>query len=218
MPAVQTIFPDDSVIRIPSWVIDYTSFLRWAESDDAPEKGKLGFINGAVWVDNSMEQILHNLIKYAVAQDILNWNRAHHLGHYYGDGMTFTNAEVELTTVPDGIFISKASLQNGTVTREKGIRSLVISGSPDLIIEVVSRSSVKKDYTELKPLYYQAGVKEYWLIDSRVDQPVLQILERGVSGFQDKPTKDGWVASEVLHGSFKLAIDMVNEDVRLESK
>ena len=38
-------------------------------------------------------------------------------------------------------------------------------GAPDLIIEIVSKSSVKKDFHEKYDLYEQAGVKEYWIVN-----------------------------------------------------
>lgn len=37
-------------------------------------------------------------------------------------------------------------------------------GAPDLIVEVVSKTSVKKDLHEKYALYERAGVKEYWLV------------------------------------------------------
>lgn len=36
-------------------------------------------------------------------------------------------------------------------------------GAPDLIVEVLSPSTIKKDYTEKFNLYEENGVKEYWL-------------------------------------------------------
>lgn len=38
-------------------------------------------------------------------------------------------------------------------------------GSPDLIVEVLSPSTAKKDRTEKLRLYRKAEVKEYWIID-----------------------------------------------------
>lgn len=37
-------------------------------------------------------------------------------------------------------------------------------GAPDLIVEIVSKSSVKKDLNEKYDLYQQCGVQEYWVI------------------------------------------------------
>lgn len=38
-------------------------------------------------------------------------------------------------------------------------------GAPDLIIEVVSPSSRKMDYSTKNTLYSDAGVREYWIVD-----------------------------------------------------
>ena len=40
-----------------------------------------------------------------------------------------------------------------------------ILGAPDFILEVVSRSTRKMDYTKKLQKYADAGVKEYWIID-----------------------------------------------------
>jgi Uma2 family endonuclease len=42
-----------------------------------------------------------------------------------------------------------------------------ILGSPDLVVEIVSDSSVRKDTTLLRDAYWKAGVREYWLFDAR---------------------------------------------------
>ncbi len=39
------------------------------------------------------------------------------------------------------------------------------NGSPDLVIEIVSPSSRKMDYTTKNALYSDAGVREYWIVD-----------------------------------------------------
>lgn len=38
-------------------------------------------------------------------------------------------------------------------------------GAPDLIVEVISESTAKKDYNEKYNLYEENGVKEYWIAD-----------------------------------------------------
>ena len=37
------------------------------------------------------------------------------------------------------------------------------NGAPDLIVEILSPSTIKKDYTEKFNLYEENGVKEYWI-------------------------------------------------------
>lgn len=43
---------------------------------------------------------------------------------------------------------------------DRGLR-----GSPDLVIEILSKSTAKKDKTIKKELYEKAKVKEYWIVD-----------------------------------------------------
>jgi len=42
-----------------------------------------------------------------------------------------------------------------------------IVGAPDLVIEILSPSTGKKDRTEKRILYGEHGVKEYWIIDPK---------------------------------------------------
>ena len=216
MPAIHATLVDETVIQVPAWVIDNASFLRWAESEEAPEKGKIGFIDGVMWIDDTMEQILHNLLKGVFTEAIRGWNRSHQLGTYFTDGMVYSSLEVEFSTVPDGIFVTKESIENGAVVFSP--QSTVITGSPDMVLEIVSRSSVKKDFTKLRALYFEAGIREYWLVDSRVAEPVLQILKRGAKGYVECPNIEGWASSDVLQGSFKLKRDVVMNDFILEAK
>lgn len=49
-------------------------------------------------------------------------------------------------------------------SRDK-IKRWGIMGAPEFVLEVVSQSSRKKDYTKKLQKYADAGVKEYWIID-----------------------------------------------------
>jgi Uma2 family endonuclease len=55
---------------------------------------------------------------------------------------------------------------------------------PDLVIEIVSASSRDRDYTEKRDEYWSLGVKEYWIVDAKLEQVV--VLKRGRSQWTEK--------------------------------
>jgi Uma2 family endonuclease len=63
---------------------------------------------------------------------------------------------------PDLIFIAAENLKTLTDKR--------FEGSPDLLIEIISPGSVTEDRVHKFTEYEQAGVREYWVIDSRPHQ------------------------------------------------
>jgi len=58
---------------------------------------------------------------------------------------------------PDILFVAKARAE---ILAAEGIR-----GAPDLVIEILSEATAKRDRTYKKTLYARYGVKEYWLVD-----------------------------------------------------
>lgn len=65
--------------------------------------------------------------------------------------------DAENTVQPDLIFVATANL--GIIQRR------AIFGTPDLLIELISPSSVRRDRYDKKELYARFGVKEYWIGD-----------------------------------------------------
>ena len=53
------------------------------------------------------------------------------------------------------------------------------NGPPDLVIEVLSPSTAKKDKSEKFLLYQRAGVKEYWIVDPANKVVDVFVLEEG---------------------------------------
>jgi Uma2 family endonuclease len=73
-----------------------------------------------------------------------------------------------------------------------------------MLLEVISDSSVQKDYVTLRQAYWEAGVREYWIVDARKDQPSFEILYHTSRGFASRRKKGGWLHSDVFGKSFRL--------------
>jgi Uma2 family endonuclease len=86
--------------------------------------------------------------------------------------------------------------------RDEGFVEL--EGSPDMVLEVISRSSVRKDTEVLRKSYWEAGVREYWLADARPEPLQFDVLRHTPKGYRAAAKKEGWVKSTVFGKSFRL--------------
>lgn len=79
-------------------------------------------------------------------------------------------------------------------------------GAPDLVVEVVSKSSIARDLHEKYGIYEQAGVKEYWIIyPNEKSLIIFQLNDHGKYEPSKPLTKGDVVRSRVLVG---LSIDL----------
>jgi Uma2 family endonuclease len=196
----------DEFIRIPPWVVDHESFRRWVRSEEFPEKGRICYLNGEVWADMSGEQIYtHNQVKQEFSRTLGNLVIAEDLGTYFPDGILLSNAEVDFTSGPDGIYVSFSGLESGDVRQVEGAQRgfVELEGSPEMVLEVVSNSSVEKDTVTLRELYWQAGIKEYWLVDARAEKLEFDILRHTAKGYVATRKQGGWIKSTVFGKLFK---------------
>jgi len=59
------------------------------------------------------------------------------------------------------------------------IKPGIIKGAPDLVVEVLSKSSVNRDRVKKFNLYEQHGIKEYWLVDTNSELIEVYVLTNG---------------------------------------
>jgi Uma2 family endonuclease len=57
-----------------------------------------------------------------------------------------------------------------------------VQGAPELIIEIGSKGTRKRDETNKRRLYERSGVSEYWIVDPEID--VVRIFRRGTKSFE----------------------------------
>lgn len=206
---------EGDIVRIPTWVVDHSSFRDWLNSDEFPETGRICFLAGEVWVDMSKEQLLsHNQVKFKFTLVVGGIIEAEKRGRYFPDGVLLSNAEVDFTSQPDGMFVSREAMATGQTRfiagKEAGFVEL--EGSPDMVLEVVSKSSMHKDTVLLRDLYWQAGIREYWLVDVRGDRLSFEILRHTAKGYTSTRSQNGWIKSNVFGKSFQLTRTIDAED------
>ncbi len=203
---MNTFVLDSKSVTIPVWVQDLDSFRRWAHSDAFPEHGQLCYLDGEVWVDMSKEQFKHNQVKGEFSSVLMPLAKRTRSGRYFPDGYLLTNLAANLSTNPDGMYVSMESLRTKRVWLVEGAEEgfTELQGAPEMVLEIVSPSSVHKDTVVLLDLYWQAGINEYWLVDVRDQRPQFNIFRRGAARFVASRKQGGWVKSTVFGKSFRL--------------
>jgi len=196
-------------VSVPTTAYTLSGFRRWAVSENFPDRGSVSFIDGGVLVNMSPESIEeHNQIKTEVSRVVSTLVHDGKLGLFCSDRVLLSNPDCNLSTEPDAMFISRATRREGgvafvPVSNRPGSNKEVI-GSPDWILEIVSPSSAKKDKELLRKAYFQAGIREYWLIDALSGEIVFQLLLRGENGYVAVESQEGWLNSPTFDRQFRL--------------
>jgi Uma2 family endonuclease len=91
------------------------------------------------------------------------------------------------------------------------------NGVPDLVVEIISKSSVERDLHEKFGIYQECGVKEYWILHPNDKTLVIHTLEGGQYKPSKMLTRGDFARSTVLPG---LEVDLteVFEDVVYEER
>lgn len=98
--------------------------------------------------------------------DLVSLIRAHAraggLGRVFGPSQGFELPTGD-TLAPDVSFISKSRWEAGPPPVQGKFLRII----PDLVVEVVSPSTEKRDRVDKRMVYAQSGVREFWLVDLR---------------------------------------------------
>lgn len=103
---------------------------------------------------------------------------------------------------PDIIFISNDSLSK--------VKKNAVFGAPDLVVEIISPSSVAADRYTKRRIYERFGVREYWIVDP--ENRTIEVLLNNDQGFQlfSFAAQQGKVTSHLLEG-FEVDIASIME-------
>ncbi len=204
-----TLSIDGDRVHVPATVFDHEGFRRWVKSDEFPESASASFIDGEVLFDMSPESFdSHNKPKLKLTEILSRIVDEDDLGESFADRMLLTNEEAALSTEPDFIFASWEAFQSGRLRligkTNRADDAIEIDGTPDLVVEIISDSSIRKDTKLLRAAYHRAGIPEYWLIDARTDISFV-ILQRREDRYEPSAPDGEPQRSVILARSFRLS-------------
>jgi Uma2 family endonuclease len=152
-----------------------------------PDDGKRHeLIDGEHYVTPS-PNTRHQQISADLLALIWTYLEAHSLGRIFHAPYDVVFSQFDVVE-PDLLYVSNE--RAATVVTPQHVR-----GVPDIVMEIASPGTRKRDETIKRRLYEQAGVSEYWIIDPETH--VVRVYRRIGDGF-DRPIELSREASDVL--------------------
>ena len=172
-----------------------------------PEKTKIIFLNGEVFVHVSKEDIeSHTKVKGELFAVLYQLARELDFGCIYQDGILLTNELANLSTNPDAVGACWGARSNPRKPRQ---RNATVSTSNSKARPIgCSKSCVqlgRQRRRDLKAAYFAAGIPEYWLVDARSQVVHFTIFARRKTNYVAVPDEDGWQFSKVFGREFCLS-------------
>lgn len=210
MARLHPIVSDDDV-QIPLSALSFDGFRAWAQSESFPDTGRIDFLAGEIEVEMSPEDLrTHGLVKTAHALGLGNLVTERRLGWLFIDRTRLSVPAAKLSVEPDLVLVFRETIEEGRArfrswSRSHPERLTEIEGAADLVVEIVSNSSVNKDTKRLPRLYARAGIPELWITDARGRDLRFQIHTLREGAYVPvEPDADGWVQSPRLGVAFRL--------------
>jgi Uma2 family endonuclease len=200
----------DETVRIPPEALTFEGFRKWSHSPEFPDRGRIDYLAGHVEADLSPEDLYtHGTLKVAISSGLHALVEGR-LGHVFSDSTRIASRFAGLSVEPDVVVVLWDSLRSGRLRHvpaagKKPNRYVELEGAPDVVVEVVSDGSLRKDTERLPPLYARAGIPELWLADARGEEVWFQILTLEDGRYVPvEADAEGWIRSPRLGVSFRL--------------
>ena len=140
---------------VPPVKLTYDDFVLF------PDDGKRHeLIDGEHYVTPS-PNMRHQRISGRVHLLIASWLEEHPIGELFYAPFDVVMSDIDVVE-PDLLYMSNE--RAAAILTPQHVR-----GAPDLVIEIGSRGTRKRDETIKRHLYERAGVREYWFVDPELD-------------------------------------------------
>lgn len=203
---------DEENLRIPEDAFTFEGFQRWIDSGEFPDTGRIDYLEGDIDVDMSPEDLYtHGAVKTAISLKLGHLVVESDLGDMFIDRTRIRSRFADLSVEPDVVVFFGRSLEAGKIrlmpaaARKGPDRFSALEGAVDLVVEIVSDGSVKKDTERLPDLYARAGIPELWIVDARGNDLRFQIHTLQDSSYVTvEPDSEGWIRSPQIGVDFRL--------------
>jgi len=166
-----------------------------------PDDGKrYEIIKGALFVSNAPSYD-HQYVCGEIFAEMRNFVKKNHLGVVLAAPFEIHLSKDTRPVQPDILFI-RADRQPVSGTK-------FFNGAPDLVVEVVSPSSIKTDRHDKFDVYEQYGVTEYWLVEPKARMIEVYIL----SGGGEYALLGQFVGDEVVESQVLAGIELVAQSL-----
>jgi Uma2 family endonuclease len=156
---------------------------------DTPDDGnRYEIINGELLVSPS-PSVKHQRLVGRLFVEFTGFVTANDLGEVFVAPLDVIFSPYNVVQ-PDLFFLSRSRLP--------GMAARVITGAPDLAVEILSPHSRLIDLVRKKALYATAGVQEYWAVDSR--HRAISVFTLVNDQYEPGEASDGFARSLVLAG------------------
>jgi Uma2 family endonuclease len=172
----------NTVLENPGRVWTYEGYLG------LNDEVSFEIINGKALMSPSPE-LFHQRWARKIFVAVQRHVEAHKLGEVFFAPVDVVLDETNVVQ-PDIIFVSTASA--GILDRRG------VMGAPDLAVEIISPTSLRRDRYDKRELYARFGVKEFWLADVANQSIEVLSLQEGAYRLLCCATTEGRVRSEVL--------------------
>lgn len=176
--------------------LTYEDFLQF------PDDGKRHeLIDGEHYVTPS-PSTRHQEIVGRLHLTIGTWLQTHKIGRLFMAPLDvlFSNFDI---VEPDLLYMSNERAAE-ILTRQH------VRGTPELVIEVGSPGTRRRDETIKRRLYERSGVAEYWVVDPEVD--AIRVFRTGTGGF-GRPADLSAEAGDVLTTPLLPGLEILVADV-----
>lgn len=176
-------------------------FAAWLEGLRPGDAHRYELLGGRI-VMTPPAALAHGDLEARIVTALSLYAKPRGLGRVFGSSAGFELPSGD-TVQPDCSFVSADRLAAGPEPGTSGFGRIV----PDLVVEVLSPSTERRDRTEKKDVYEACGVGEYWLVDA--SRAEVTVYWRDGDRFSaPRMIRSGRIESRILAG-----IDVVVEEL-----